>query len=79
MRPEEKKALKILGDNVRRERLRVKLSQERLGYRCRLDRTYISGIERGHRNCTILKVCMIATALGVDSATLLAGVKTLTA
>jgi transcriptional regulator with XRE-family HTH domain len=75
MRPEEKKALKVLGDNVRRERLRVKLSQERLGYRCRLDRTYISGIERGHRNCTILKVCMIATALGVDSATLLDGVR----
>lgn len=75
MRPEEKRALKTLGENVRRERLRVKLSQERLGFRSRLDRTYISGIERGKRNCTILKVCMIATALGVDSATLLSGVK----
>jgi len=75
MRPDEKKALKTLGENIRRERLRVKLSQERLGYRSRLDRTYISGIERGQRNCTILKVCMIATALGVDSATLLDGVR----
>ncbi len=75
MRPDEKKALKTLGENVRRERLRVKLSQERLGYRAHLDRTYISGIERGVRNCTVLKVCLIARALGVESATLLAGVK----
>lgn len=75
MRPDEKKALKTLGENIRRERLRVKISQERLGYRTRLDRTYISGIERGQRNCTVLKICLIASALGVDSATLLSGVK----
>ena len=75
MRPDEKKALKTLGENIRRERLRVKVSQERLGYRTRLDRTYISGIERGQRNCTVLKIGLIASALGVDSATLLTGVK----
>src|SRR5882724_9411341 len=54
MRSEERHALKALGENIRRERLRALLSQEKLGFATHLDRTYIGGIERGERNCTIL-------------------------
>lgn len=75
MRSEERQALKVLGENIRRERLRARLSQEKLGFATHLDRTYIGGIERGERNCTVLKVCLIAKALDVDSPALLRGVK----
>ena len=75
MRSEERHALKALGENIRRERLRAGLSQEKLGFATHLDRTYVGGIERGERNCTILKVCLIAKALDLDPATLLRGVR----
>jgi transcriptional regulator with XRE-family HTH domain len=73
MRSEERHALRSLGENVRRERRRAGLSQEKLGFETHLDRTYVGGIERGERNCTVLKVCLIARALGVDPAVLLRG------
>lgn len=38
---------------IRLLRLQQNLSQESLGERCGLDRTYISGIERCSRNITI--------------------------
>ncbi len=47
------------GSNVRRRRKAVGLSQEALAEKAELDRTYISGIERGTRNPTILsKLCV---------------------
>jgi transcriptional regulator with XRE-family HTH domain len=74
-RTDERKALRAIGENVRRQRVAVGLSQEKLGFATHLDRTYIGGIERGERNCTVLKVCLIAKALGVEPDTLLRGVK----
>ncbi len=43
------------GLNVRRRREAAGLSQEALAEKADLDRTYISGIERGTRNPTILR------------------------
>jgi len=60
-----------LGRNVRRLRLEKAWSQERLAFECELDRTYISGIERGVRNPSISIVSRIAAALGVAPARLL--------
>ncbi len=62
----------LVGRNVRRFRTAAGLSQEELAFRCRLDRTYVSGIERGVRNPTVLVLDRIARALGVSGADLLA-------
>lgn len=48
------------------------LSQEELGHRCGLHRTYISSLERGERNVGLLNILTLATVLGVDAGTFLA-------
>ena len=53
------------GEAVRRERRRRGLSQEDLGFKAGLDRTYISSVERGKRNVSLLSIHRIAKALGV--------------
>lgn len=54
-----------VGLNVRRFRKQCDLSQEKLALACDLHRTYISGVERGIRNPTILILDRIAAALEV--------------
>jgi transcriptional regulator with XRE-family HTH domain len=44
-----------------------------LADRAGLDRTYISGIERGRENVTILNLCRLAEGLEVDPGELTAG------
>lgn len=41
---------KVLAKNVKAARLTLELSQESLAHEAKIDRTYISGIERGKRN-----------------------------
>jgi transcriptional regulator with XRE-family HTH domain len=65
-----------VGLNVRRRRMAAGLSQEELAHRARLDRTYISGVERGIRNPTVLVLQALAGVLGVRPADLLAEVDT---
>jgi len=43
------------------------LSQEQLGLIAGLDRTYISGIERGVRNVSLINIFRIANALNVPA------------
>ncbi len=62
------------GRNVRRRREAVGLSQEALAEKADLDRTYVSGIERGVRNPTILSASRVAAALKVSLGELLNGV-----
>ncbi|MHC5352353.1 helix-turn-helix domain-containing protein [Metapseudomonas furukawaii] len=54
------------GQAVRRHRELLRLSQEELANRSSIDRTYISGVERGVRNPTLQVMQRIATALGSD-------------
>lgn len=54
------------GAAVRRHRELMRLSQEELGDRAGLDRTYVSGIERGRRNPTLMVLQRLADALGAD-------------
>ncbi len=60
-----------LGHNLRRIRQEKGLSQEQFALEHDIDRTYISGIERGVRNPTIIVVEKIAKALGVSIGELL--------
>ena len=55
----------VVGRNVRRLRERLSLSQEELAFETELHRTYISGVERGVRNPTVLVIDRLAKALGV--------------
>lgn len=59
------------GLNLRRFRENNGWSQEELADRTGLHRTYISGIERGIRNPTLMIIEQIATALKVNPADLL--------
>lgn len=56
------------GLNLRRFRENNGWSQEELADRTGLHRTYISGIERGIRNPTLMIIEQIATALKVNPA-----------
>lgn len=54
------------GERVRQLRQDRGLSQEAFAHACRLDRTYISGIERGRRNPSLQSIARIARNLGVS-------------
>ncbi len=60
-----------VGLNVKAVRTERGLSQEELAFTCRVHRTYISGVERGVRNPTIVVLEKIATALEVPASRLL--------
>ncbi len=55
----------LFGLNLRKIRENRKISQERLAELAELDRTYISGIERGRRNIGIKNIFKLANALNV--------------
>jgi len=63
------------GSAVRRHRERLKWSQEDLADKANLDRTYISSIERGRRNPSLLSIARLAEALGVSLDVLFATVE----
>tara|TARA_B100000378_G_scaffold10922_1_gene9195 strand:- start:6938 stop:7153 length:216 start_codon:yes stop_codon:yes gene_type:complete len=58
-------AAQKLGKKIRTLRLEKLLSQEKLGEITGLDRTYISGIERGVRNPSLKNIEKLAKALDV--------------
>jgi transcriptional regulator with XRE-family HTH domain len=64
-----------LGQAVRKKRLQLGLSQERLAEKAGLHWTYIGGIERGERNVSLLNIVKIARALGATPSRLLTGIK----
>ncbi len=59
------------GQRIRAIRNRRGISQESLALKCGLDRTYISGIERGTRNPSLTNILKVATALDVPPSDLL--------
>ncbi len=60
-----------VGLNLKRLRVEKGLSQEEFAFECGIHRTYISGVERGVRNPTVVVLERIATALGVRAGELL--------
>lgn len=62
------------GQRVRQLRLARGLSQETLAERCGLDRTYISSIERGRRNISLVNIAVLAKVFELSLAELFEGV-----
>ena len=54
------------GRRIRDERLKRKLSQEKLGEMAGVYRTYIGMIERGEKNITLLNMEKFALALDME-------------
>lgn len=60
-----------VGRNLKKYRKEAGLSQEALALECGLHRTYVSGVERGVRNPTVVVLEQIAKPLGIPSSRLL--------
>ena len=69
-----KDILERFGSRVRELRQQAGLSQEAFAHKCGLDRTYISGIERGKRNVALRNIGTLAKTLGLSIAKLMDGV-----
>jgi transcriptional regulator with XRE-family HTH domain len=67
----KQKILRALGHLVKQRRTALGISQEELGMRANLDRTYISGVERGLRNPSITALTSLASGLGITVSNLL--------
>ncbi len=63
---------KLVGRNVARLRLKKGLTQEQLSEESGFTQQYLSDLERGRRNPTVVTLFHLASALGVEPATLLA-------
>lgn len=62
---------RLVGRNVKAARLNAQLSQEQLAERSGFTQQYLSGLERGQRNPTIVSLYEIALALGTTPIELL--------
>jgi transcriptional regulator with XRE-family HTH domain len=58
---------------VRARRMALDISQEDLGDRSGLHRTYIGHLERGEVNPSLLNILKVAAALDIDAGELLVG------
>ena len=69
--------LKQLGMRIRYLRKQKGLSQEDLALEACINKNYLSDLERGTRNPTVIILEKIAEALGVDLATLFKGIQSI--
>ena len=65
------KTIKKLGLKIRQMREAAALSQESLAEKANLDVTYVSGIERGLRNPSVLTLLALAEGLNTTASKLL--------
>ena len=63
---------RIVGLNVRKVRIDAGLSQEELAGRMGVEQFYISGLEAGSRNATLVSLWKTAIALSIEAAALFA-------
>ncbi|KAF0232036.1 MAG: XRE family transcriptional [Beijerinckiaceae bacterium] len=62
---------KVLAENVKAARKALDISQESLALEAKIDRTYVSGIERGRRNPSLTMIAKLAEHLNTTPAALL--------
>lgn len=65
-----------LGTSLKKLRIAAETSQEQLAVDAEIDRTFISAIERGVANPTLLSLASICAALGITLSTLFGSVQT---
>ena len=73
MTDKDKKKLINIGEKLRFYRLEKGYSQEKFAELCELDRTYVSGLERGKRNPSYLIMLKILKVLEISSTQLFEG------
>ena len=61
----------VLAENLKRYRLAAGMSQEELAHSAKIDRTYVSSLERLQYAATVDVIEKLALALGIDAAELL--------
>jgi len=71
MEKSKAEVLQSLGSLIKQYRSALNISQEELGLRCGLDRTYISGLERGVRNPSLTALVTLASGLNTTVSQLL--------
>lgn len=71
----KKETLCALGRLVKQHRANLGISQEELALRADLDRTYVSGVERGVRNPSLTALVYLASGLGITVSELLEGLE----
>ena len=62
---------RILAENLKAARKALNLSQEELALEAGIDRTYVSGMERGTRNPSLTMIAKLAERLKTTPAALL--------
>ncbi|OGJ05096.1 transcriptional regulator [Candidatus Nomurabacteria bacterium RIFOXYC2_FULL_36_19] len=67
----KKEVLIKFGNKVRKQRLALGLSQEELGSKAGVHRTYVGMIERAEKNITLTNIEKIAKVLGISLKSLL--------
>jgi transcriptional regulator with XRE-family HTH domain len=75
-RTRERLAIAVkFGDRMRERRKELGYSQERLAQIVDLHMTYVSSVERGERNVSLVNIARIAEALDCDPAYLVEGLR----
>lgn len=59
--------VKVFGNNLKKYRKKLGLSQEKLAEKCKLHRTYISSIECYKRSISLENIQRIADALEIET------------
>ena len=62
--PHDEALTRRIGNNLRAKRRALGLSQEELGQRCGLHRTYVGTVERGEKHITVITLNRLARAVG---------------
>ena len=72
---ERKLILESFGKLIAERRNALGISQEKFAERADLDRTYISGLERGVRNPSLTAIVKVAKGFGITTEELLRGLE----
>ena len=72
---DEQRLKNAFGQELRKARKAVGISQEKLALQVGLDRTYISMLERGLRQPSLTTIFLLSPALGLSSVDLIARVQ----
>lgn len=65
----------MLGDEIRKERLKAKLTQEELAAGARVSRNYVSLLELNEKSPTVQMLLRLCRVLGVRPSTLIARIE----